>query len=58
MQSGQIERLPNRAKDELGLPDACLLFFDEVLAFDHVRKPIWLMVTADVTLTRSEKGIR
>jgi anthranilate synthase component 1 len=45
----QIERLPEKAKDELGIPDACLLFFDEVLAFDHVRKEIWLVVTADVT---------
>jgi anthranilate synthase component 1 len=50
----QIERLPELAKDELGVPDACLLFFDEVLAFDHVRKQIWLMVTADVTLTAPE----
>jgi len=41
--------LPVLAKDELGVPDACLLFFDEVLAFDHVRKEIWLVVTADVT---------
>jgi anthranilate synthase component I len=46
----QIERLPTQAKDELGIPDACLLFFDEVLAFDHVRKQIWLVVTADLTL--------
>ncbi|HUA97023.1 MAG TPA: anthranilate synthase component I [Terracidiphilus sp.] len=46
----QIERLPETAKDELGIPDACLLFFDEVLAFDHVRKQIWLVVTADLTL--------
>ncbi len=45
----QIERLPERAKDELDIPDACLLFFDEVLAFDHVRKEIWLVATADVT---------
>jgi len=45
----QIERLPSLAHDELGVPDACLLFFDEVLAFDHVRKEIWLVVTADVT---------
>jgi anthranilate synthase component I len=44
----QIERLPETAKDELGIPDACLLFFDEVLAFDHVRKEIMLVVTADV----------
>ena len=45
----QIERLPALARDELKVPDACLLFFDEVLAFDHVRKEIWLVVTADVT---------
>jgi anthranilate synthase component 1 len=45
----QIERLPEQASDELGVPDACLLFFDEVLAFDHVRKEIWLVITADVT---------
>ncbi|HUB50671.1 MAG TPA: anthranilate synthase component I, partial [Terracidiphilus sp.] len=44
----QIERLPALAKDELGVPDACLMFFDQVLAFDHVRKEIWLVVTADV----------
>jgi anthranilate synthase component 1 len=50
----QIERLPEHAKDELGVPDACLLFFDEVLAFDHVRKQIWLVVTADVTLDKPD----
>ncbi len=45
----QIERLPSVAKDELGVPDACLMFFDQVLAFDHVKKEIHLMVTADLT---------
>ncbi len=45
----QIERLPEIAEDDLGVPDACLMFFDEVLAFDHVRKQILLMVTADLT---------
>ncbi len=44
----QIERLPERAADELKLPDACLLFFDEVVAFDHVRKEVLLIVTVDV----------
>jgi anthranilate synthase component 1 len=44
----QVEKLPEQAADELGIPDACLLFFDEVLAFDHVRKEIWLVETADV----------
>ena len=45
----QIERLPSLAKDELGTPDACLMFFDQVIAFDHVKKEIHLMVTADLT---------
>jgi anthranilate synthase component 1 len=45
----RIERLPSRAKDDLEMPDACLMFFDEVLAFDHVRKAILLIVTADLT---------
>ncbi|MEI9978012.1 MAG: anthranilate synthase component I [Edaphobacter sp.] len=44
----QIEKLPSRAKDELGVPDACLMFFDQVLAFDHVKKEIHLIVTADL----------
>ena len=46
----QIERLPDQTRDELEVPDSCLLFFDQVLAFDHVRKQIWMIVTADVTL--------
>ena len=45
----QIERLPSLAKDDLQMPDACLMFFDEVLAFDHVRKAILLIVTADLS---------
>lgn len=44
----QIEKLPDLTKDEQGVPDACLMFFNEVLAFDHVRKEILLIVTADV----------
>jgi anthranilate synthase component 1 len=58
----QIERLPELAEDELGIPDACLLFFDEILAFDHVRKEIWLVVTADLTRGKAadayEKAIK
>ncbi len=44
----KIEKLPELAVDDLGIPDACLMFFDEVLAFDHVRKQISLIVTADL----------
>ena len=44
-----IERLPSVAADELGVPDACLMFFDQVLAFDHVKKEILLIATVDLT---------
>ena len=44
-----IERLPELAADELGVPEACLMFFDQVLAFDHVKKEILLIATADLT---------
>jgi len=46
----------------LHTPDACLLFFDQVLAFDHVRKEILLVVTADLTREKPalayEKALR
>jgi anthranilate synthase component 1 len=45
----QIEKLPSLAKDDLGVPDACLMFFDQVLAFDHVKKEIHLIATVDLT---------
>ena len=50
----QIERLPSTAKDELGVPDACLMFFDQVIAFDHVKKEIHLMVSADLKREKRE----
>ena len=52
----QIEKLPSLAKDELNVPDACLMFFDQVLAFDHVKKEIHLMVTADLK-RQARKGV-
>ena len=42
----RIEHLPETALDELHVPDAHLMFFDQVLAFDHVKKAIQLIVTA------------
>ena len=56
MRCARSSGCPNHAKDELGVPDACLLFFDEVLAFDHVRKQIWMVVTADVTLAKPDEA--
>jgi anthranilate synthase component 1 len=52
----QIETLPSRAKDDLGMADATLMFFDEVLAFDHLRKEILIVVTADVTADKPERA--
>jgi anthranilate synthase component 1 len=45
----RLERLPERAKDDLGLPDCTLMFFDRLLAFDHVRHQIHIIAAADVS---------
>jgi anthranilate synthase component I len=44
----QLERLPVIAKDDLQMPDCTLMFFDRLLAFDHVRHEIFIIATADV----------
>jgi anthranilate synthase component 1 len=44
----QIEVLPVLAKDDLQMPDCKLMFFDRLLAFDHVRHEIFIIATADV----------
>jgi len=45
----QLEKIGNRAKDDLHLPDAELMFFDRLLAFDHLRHQIHIVATADVS---------
>jgi anthranilate synthase component I len=44
----QLEELPVLAKDDLNIPDCTLMFFDRLLAFDHVRHEIFIIATADV----------
>ncbi|MGB9119920.1 MAG: chorismate-binding protein, partial [Candidatus Angelobacter sp.] len=44
----QIEKLPVIGKDDLQIPDCNLMFFDRLLAFDHVRHEIFIIATADV----------
>jgi anthranilate synthase component I len=44
----QLERLPELAKDDLQAPDCSLMFFDRLLAFDHVRHEIFIIAAADV----------
>jgi anthranilate synthase component 1 len=54
----RIETLPELAVDELHVPDAHLMFFDEVLAFDHVKKAIHLIVTVGARGKADEAGYR
>jgi anthranilate synthase component 1 len=44
----QFERLPERAKDDLGLPDCVFTFYDRLLAFDHLRHQLHIVAAADV----------
>jgi len=45
----QLENIGTSAKDDLDVPDCVLMFFDRVLAFDHLRHQIHIVVSADVT---------
>jgi anthranilate synthase component 1 len=51
----QLEKLPSRAKDDLKLPDCVLMFFDRVLAFDHVRQEIYIIVSAEAGAEKLQK---
>jgi len=44
----RLERIGEHAKDDLALPDCMLMFFDRLLAFDHLRHQIHIIATADV----------
>ncbi len=44
-----IERLPENSRDDLNSPDCVLMFFNRLLAFDHVRHQIHIIAAADVT---------
>ncbi len=45
----QLEKIGEHAKDDLSLPDCELMFFDRLLAFDHLRHQIHIVAAADVT---------
>ncbi len=51
----QLEKLPEMALDELKAPDALLMFFEEVVAFDHVKKEMVLVAHAEVEGLRGAK---
>ena len=44
----QLENIGSLAEDDLDVPDCILMFFDQVLAFDHLRHRIHIVASADV----------
>jgi anthranilate synthase component 1 len=38
-----IERIPKRLRDEIGLYDAMLMFYQGIIAFDHVQHRLWIV---------------
>jgi anthranilate synthase component 1 len=45
----QLENIGEHATDDLDLPDCTLMFFDRLLAFDHLRHQIHIIANADVS---------
>ncbi|WP_456441290.1 anthranilate synthase component I [Caldithrix abyssi] len=43
----QIENIPSPAADAIPIPDAILGFFDELIAFDHVKNQVFLIRLID-----------
>ncbi len=51
----QFERLPNLAEDDLGIDDYQVMYFSNVLAFDHLRHRIHII--ANIFNDRSGQGL-
>ncbi|MGC2322816.1 MAG: anthranilate synthase component I [Terriglobales bacterium] len=45
----QLEKLPSKARADSRQPDCVMMFFDRLLAFDHLRHQIHLIAAADLT---------
>ena len=52
----QLEKIGNDTEDDLNLPDCVLMFFDRLLAFDHLRHQIHIIAAADVTSESPRKA--
>ena len=52
----RLERLPERARQDIDVPDCVLMFFDRLLAFDHVRHQIHILAAADVGREKPRKA--
>lgn len=52
----QLEDIGDNTKDDLDLPDCVLMFFDRLLAFDHLRHQIHIIAAADVSAESPRKA--
>ena len=52
----QLENIGEHAKDDLRGPDCHMMFFDRLLAFDHVRRQISIIAMADVSQESPKKA--
>ncbi len=52
----ELESIPNQARNDLRVPDAMLMFFDRMLAFDHVRHQVYIVAAVDVRKKWSREG--
>lgn len=52
----QLENIGERAKDDLRVPDCTMMFFDRVLAFDHLRHEIQIIAMADIVRETARKA--
>ncbi|MCU1299486.1 MAG: anthranilate synthase component [Acidobacteriaceae bacterium] len=52
----QFEKIGEHATDDLSLPDCVLMFFDRLLAFDHLRHQIHIVANADVSRESPKKA--
>jgi anthranilate synthase component 1 len=59
--AGWSERIPDSYRNESGIPDARLLFFDNVVVFDHVKQRLYVIAnifTADAHASLEEANAR
>jgi len=52
----QLENIGDDTQDDLQLPDCVLMFFDRLLAFDHLRHQIHIIAAADVSSESPRKA--
>ena len=54
----QFEHLPDQPFDDLGLPDACLIFPESVIVFDHLFSKLKVIVNARATSDPEDSYIK